>query len=34
VETLITHRFPLEGAVEGYRLVREAKDALKVVVHP
>jgi L-iditol 2-dehydrogenase len=34
VETLITHRFPLEGAVEGYRLVREANDALKVVVHP
>jgi L-iditol 2-dehydrogenase len=34
VETLITHRFPLEGAAEGYRLVREAKDALKVVVHP
>ena len=34
VETLITHRYPLEGAAEGYRLVREAKDALKVVVHP
>jgi len=34
VETLITHRFPLEGAAEGYRLVREARDALKVVVHP
>lgn len=34
VETLITHRYPLEGAAEGYRLVREARDALKVVVHP
>ncbi len=34
VETLVTHRYPLQGAAEGYRLVREAKDALKVVVHP
>jgi L-iditol 2-dehydrogenase len=34
VESLITHRYPLEGAAEGYRLVREAKEALKVVVHP
>ncbi|HVH32114.1 MAG TPA: alcohol dehydrogenase catalytic domain-containing protein [bacterium] len=34
VETLITHRYPLEGAAEGYRLVREARNALKVVVHP
>lgn len=34
VDTLITHRYSLEGAAEGYRLVREATDALKVVVHP
>lgn len=34
VESLITHRLPLEEAREGYRLVREARDALKVVVHP
>lgn len=34
VESLITHRLPLEEAEEGYRLVREARDALKVVVHP
>jgi len=34
VETLITHRLPLDEALEGYRLVREATDALKVVVRP
>lgn len=34
VESLITHRLPLEAADEGYRLVREATDALKVVVRP
>ena len=34
VESLITHRLPLDAAAEGYRLVREAKDALKVVVRP
>lgn len=34
VEALITHRLPLEEAMEGYRLVREATDALKVVVRP
>jgi L-iditol 2-dehydrogenase len=34
VEPLITHRVPLERAAEGYRLVREAKEALKVVVRP
>jgi len=34
VESLITHRLPLEAAAEGYRLVREATDALKVVVRP
>ncbi|MGH2399519.1 MAG: alcohol dehydrogenase catalytic domain-containing protein [bacterium] len=34
VESLITHRLPLEEAGEGYRLVRAAGDALKVVVRP
>lgn len=34
VEALITHRFPLDAATEGYRLVSEATDALKVVVRP
>jgi L-iditol 2-dehydrogenase len=34
VDELITHRFPLDQTAEGYRLVREATDALKVVVRP
>lgn len=34
VESLITHRLPLEEAGDGYRLVREATDALKVIVRP
>jgi L-iditol 2-dehydrogenase len=34
VESLITHRLPLEDAAEGYALVRAAGPALKVVVRP
>jgi L-iditol 2-dehydrogenase len=34
VEDLVTHRLPLDRAAEGYRLVRQATDALKVVVRP
>jgi len=34
VESLITHRYSLDGAAEGYRLVREATEALKVVIRP
>jgi L-iditol 2-dehydrogenase len=34
VDRLITHRLPLERAIDGYRLVLEAADALKVVVYP
>ena len=34
VEALVTHRYSLDGAAEGYRLVREATEALKVVVRP
>jgi L-iditol 2-dehydrogenase len=34
VESLITHRLPLDQVAEGYALVRAADDALKVVVRP
>lgn len=34
VEQLVTHRLPLDAAVDGYRLVSEARDALKVIVRP
>jgi L-iditol 2-dehydrogenase len=34
VEELITHRLPLDAAGDGYRLVSEAHDALKVIVRP
>lgn len=34
VEHLVTHRLPLESAADGYQLVSEARDALKVIVRP
>lgn len=34
VASLVTHRLPLARTAEGYRLVREARDALKVIVRP
>ena len=34
VGQLITHHLPLEAAAEGYRLVGEARDALKVIIRP
>lgn len=34
VEPLITHRLSMDDAIEGYRLVSEGIDALKVVVRP
>jgi L-iditol 2-dehydrogenase len=34
VRPLFTHRFTLDGVVEAYRLVAEARDALKVIVYP
>ena len=34
VSPLFTHRFPLDGVVDAYRLVAGAREALKVVVYP
>ncbi|MBI4279054.1 MAG: zinc-binding dehydrogenase [Armatimonadetes bacterium] len=34
VASLVTHRFSLQQVSEGYRLVAEAKEALKVVIVP
>jgi L-iditol 2-dehydrogenase len=34
VDQLISHRYSLDGALDGYKLVCEATDALKVVIHP
>lgn len=34
VESLITHRLPLDRAAEGYALIRAAGPALKVIVRP
>jgi threonine dehydrogenase-like Zn-dependent dehydrogenase len=34
VEGMITHRLPLDRTAEGFRLVAEAGDSLKVIVYP
>ena len=34
VTSMITHRLPLAGTAEGFRLVEEATDSLKVIVEP
>jgi L-iditol 2-dehydrogenase len=34
VKDLITHRLPLDKIGEGFRLVAEAKDSLKVIIEP
>ena len=33
-EEMVTHRFPLERIEEGFRLVEQAGESLKVVVEP
>ncbi len=34
VEDMITHRLPLERAAEGFSLVQDAQDSLKVIIEP
>ncbi len=34
VESLITHRLPLEETAAGFRLVMEGKEAIKVIIQP
>jgi L-iditol 2-dehydrogenase len=34
VKDMITHRFPLADAQEGFKLVVEAKESLKVIIEP
>jgi len=34
VRDMITHRFPLAETMEGFRLVEEARESLKVIVEP
>ena len=34
VKDMITHRFPLARAGEGFSLVAKAQDSIKVIVHP
>jgi L-iditol 2-dehydrogenase len=34
VEDMITHRFPLAKIEEGFKLVEEAKESIKVIIYP
>ena len=34
VDDLVTHRLPLEKAAEGFRLVLEGKESIKVIIKP
>jgi L-iditol 2-dehydrogenase len=34
VAEMITHRLPLEEAAEGFRLVAEGRDSIKVILSP
>jgi L-iditol 2-dehydrogenase len=34
VEAMITHRLPLQDTAEGFRLVTQAADSIKVVIEP
>jgi L-iditol 2-dehydrogenase len=31
---MITHRLPLSETAEGFRLVQEAKESIKVIIEP
>jgi threonine dehydrogenase-like Zn-dependent dehydrogenase len=34
VNDMITHRFPLARASEGFALVEKAQDSIKVIIKP
>jgi L-iditol 2-dehydrogenase len=34
VEDLITHKLPLSKAAEGFKIVADAKDSIKVILEP
>jgi L-iditol 2-dehydrogenase len=34
LEDMITHRLPLKDIAEGFRLVTEGKESIKVIIHP
>ena len=34
LEDMITHHLPLKDIVEGFRLVTEGKESIKVIIHP
>jgi len=34
VKDLITHRFPLTEAAEGFKLAAQAKDSIKIIIEP
>ncbi len=34
VEAMVTHRLPLQQTFEGFRLLQEAQEALKVIIEP
>jgi len=34
VKDMITHRFPLARADEGFSLVEKAQDSIKVIIEP
>lgn len=34
LEDMITHRLPIKEIVEGFRLVTEGKESIKVIIHP
>ena len=34
VEDMITHRLPLDRTADGFRLVAEGSDSIKVIIRP